>query len=961
MKRQLFSCAACAVAVSSTAALSYEITTHGLITDHAYRISVLNSENANSIAPVLGFDRLDVDYPFSFYGGEESTPYRDEAALANPASTLPLVGTIYVRFPQPQERGVLDALVSRGLLSGASGQAVEQRVRSWLLRGAVREDDNDGIVPLLGWQTGDDRDADPFGPALRVTRHFYDPIYDRAYDYPDTCATYSCMRSILWAIGRTNPQMPGLDADDTSRRNHFTWQDARNNYWWSIVLKRDSQGNGYDFADAVLDGFERMNRWATTIKGVGHVVHLLQDTGQPQHVRNDAHAPPLIAAWPESQSDAAYEAFTDYRVLRSQSTALQPLVLGNPLRRMRDDTLPTENNLPRINLGESNYYPGGGGRVQFSTPVKFFTTRHIETGTDSISLLSRRGLADLSNRSFFTAGTLPGFRECQPPGASNCVPTTGVTYPLPPSNLTASGYTEVTVPSGLRVHGRVVHLAEYAYPITDQVAPNYDASINTLAAYGGQVPLVTKGIWYDIVPDDLRPQYLEATGYVITYNTMRYTADVLMPRMVGYSAGMIDYFFRGRIQVEAPVDGLFAVTDHGIAHSVNADGYPICTNTVPPEIGGEPPLCQAGGVYGFTKLRVKLRNDTPTIVESGTGVSVPQDMAATANAPGPTGPRLVAVARYHRNRCYQPQLSGEDVVDYAGTITSATCAQGKRTFLQEISVSQPAAVSATDLNGGQPVPVTFNFSTDPIPINATDLFIQIVYRGPLGDEPDGIAVGRYDIREPTYLTLWNNTDHAGCNGNWVTGSGSGCSFPNGVGRTIGTARLCIGSQLVYTRFSTGGNGSLFLGRYARLAALLDDQPKTTRGRLLVGTANDLVIVNKHLSGQVRQAAMEIETAQAPYLPDPLFKKRGVVGSFRPMPFYLVSGADPQPLDDVGPSDVGALAPPLTVPALAETGGVVSFPNTPPAPLAVCTSPTTAAFFEDEIEAEALRQEAGGSH
>ena len=100
MNRQVL-CAAIAVAASSSCAIAYEITTHALIADYAYRTSVLNAANANSIAPVLGFDRLDLDYPFSFNGGEESTPYRDEAALANPASTLPAIGTNYARYPQP--------------------------------------------------------------------------------------------------------------------------------------------------------------------------------------------------------------------------------------------------------------------------------------------------------------------------------------------------------------------------------------------------------------------------------------------------------------------------------------------------------------------------------------------------------------------------------------------------------------------------------------------------------------------------------------------------------------------------------------------------------------------------------------------------------------------------------------------------------------------------------------------
>ena len=118
--------------------------------------------------------------------------------------------------------------------------------------------------------------------------------------------------------------------------------------------------------------------------------------------------------------------------------------------------------------------------------------------------------------------------------------------------------------------------------------------------------------------------------------------------------------------------GVLSVTDQGMAHTVDpATAYPYCTNTVAAPIAGEPPLCTAGDIFGFTKLRLKVRNDTPALTESGsTAAAIAQDMATTLAAPGPTDPRLVAVARYHRNRCYDAGLQGESVVDYAGTVTT---------------------------------------------------------------------------------------------------------------------------------------------------------------------------------------------------------------------------------------------------------------------------------------------------
>ena len=83
-----------------------------------------------------------------------------------------------------------------------------------------------------------------------------------------------------------------------------------------------------------------------------------------------------------------------------------------------------------------------------------------------------------------------------------------------------------------------------------------------------------------------------------------------------------------------------------------------------------------------------------------------------------------------------------------------------RTDYQEISTSAPLTVAVGELdNLSDGVDKFFDFSTDPIPVNATDLFIQVVYRGPLGSEASSVAVGILDVREPTFVTFWNNTDY----------------------------------------------------------------------------------------------------------------------------------------------------------------------------------------------------------
>lgn len=212
------------VIVTSLPAFAYEISTHALITKRAYQQSVLNPNATHSIVPVLGFDRLDGEQPFAFLAIPHTTGYYDDQAVVAPADAIPPDDPLSsaLRYPQNQERRVLDALVASGYVSGANGHAIEQRVASWLMRGAVREDDNDLRIAGI-WFEGGDRDSDPYGRLFRALRHFYDPIRNRAAESGNLCAQYGCVKSIVWALGRTTPLEPAQSVDNIGRRNHFTW------------------------------------------------------------------------------------------------------------------------------------------------------------------------------------------------------------------------------------------------------------------------------------------------------------------------------------------------------------------------------------------------------------------------------------------------------------------------------------------------------------------------------------------------------------------------------------------------------------------------------------------------------------------------------------------------------------------------------------------------------------------
>ena len=259
-------------------------------------------------------------------------------------------------------------------------------------------------------------------------------------------------------------------------------------------------------------------------------------------------------------------------------------------------------------------------------------------------------------------------------------------------------------------------------------------------ADAADVKLSSVGVW---------DQFLEQKGWLSLYSLNYYNYDdqakLLIPRAVAYSAGLIDYFFRGQLEIRLPEEGVYAILDHSKVVDNCKD------------------LC------GFKKIKLKVANSTPDIVVSGPSPNaiVQQTMS---------GGTLVAVAKYHKNTCYTTDLEGE--YDSRSGKTLSEYLQLCRSLVEEITVSQPLAnqspvsCNATlagdcDTKANASTTLTFNFDT-PIPINATDLYLQVVYRGPLGSEQDAVVVATKDIAEPTYLSVVNVSDYLICyNNSWV--------------------------------------------------------------------------------------------------------------------------------------------------------------------------------------------------
>lgn len=88
----------------------------------------------------------------------------------------------------------------------------------WLMRGAIREDD----VCILGQLSISER-CDAPNNMVRVTRHFYDPVNDRALTL---LGVPLGEKAPNWGLGTTD-FLANPPPENTARDNHFTIHDAK--------------------------------------------------------------------------------------------------------------------------------------------------------------------------------------------------------------------------------------------------------------------------------------------------------------------------------------------------------------------------------------------------------------------------------------------------------------------------------------------------------------------------------------------------------------------------------------------------------------------------------------------------------------------------------------------------------------------------------------------------------------
>ena len=586
-----------------------------------------------------------------------------------------------------------DYLKNLGFVQGIKEQIIFNRkvkkVFEWIQEGAELEDAGGNLNAFLG--------------AGRFNNHFHNPLKpwgSAGLDDTVMSSSYRGESSILWAqYGSWQASYPEGD---------WSWKKIRDCFYLGLTSKTDA---------------ERQANFAQIFKGLGHQIHLIQDTSVPAHVRNDAHPEDsLFGKKYYLKGDLYFETWAKKNPALINSFASAP-------------TFPQV----ALNITHDGF-----------TPIsQFIDAEQYNAGVIPTTNLTW-GLSEYTNSNFVSVDTI--FTD-------NFNQTDGHYFPYPKYSSQCYEMFE----------------AEDIFTLKKQLYLSKTCEGERVKRFLAVGPLF-KYLSFSWNLQRLELKHNSATHYDYTEN--------LIPRAVGYSAGLLNYFFRGDIRLEY-------VTSP-------QPGYVIVNKT------GEK-------LDGDFRIYYDNRNNERHLLWNGIGnleavmndKTNPFDFILPDDAKEPGKYILVfkgnmgnekgAVAGYVNSRVLEitppsqyiySMADGSEADPYftriRAKVKNASPGEQMRSgTVQAVakykadtydagfiySISEPRAI---DLSSNAPVEVEFNFDNDPIPADVTDLNLEIVFKGTIGSEADAMAFGIKDISEPTPIDVFNNTDKSCINGSWYS-------------------------------------------------------------------------------------------------------------------------------------------------------------------------------------------------
>ncbi len=248
---------------------------------------------------------------------------------------------------------------------------------------------------------------------------------------------------------------------------------------------------------------ERDISWGMAFQTLGHVMHHIQDMAQPQHVRGDAHC------------DASYPCLVP--------GALFGFYGPSVYERRVEKSMPPYGNYPTV-------YSNNNSTI-FTSARKFWATN--PPGGQS----SGKGIAEFTNRSFISAGS-----NFDKPNL----------FPSPRLN------------AELREEKSILELC-----LEPGAACSSQGLVGIVTFFGNQIE--DSYIGENIVNTRMTTlsifdKHLEKYGKAQLFSYNRFNADaaarILVPRAIGYSSGLVNYFFRGEVGLQKSASNGFLIRNN---------------------------------------------------------------------------------------------------------------------------------------------------------------------------------------------------------------------------------------------------------------------------------------------------------------------------------------------------------------------------------------------------------------
>lgn len=237
---------------------------------------------------------------------------------------------------------------------------INKQVLQWLSDGGEYEDKPSGCMPF--W---------------RSHHHFHNPVDNSGFSGIWDTHILSGVSARDWAMYPVETQSCG----------YYSWNDKRLSYFWALAADSRDMRERY---------------FAETFRGLGQLVHLVQDMSVPEHVRNDGHYFAYdYELWAKS---AKAPLIANYDAVYYVSDSSFPLSVGNLFdTEQYNGTNPNVTLYLNIGLSEytsANFLSPDSMFNKPNLPYPAYSETELKTKTDSTTqenklYLSKRGYGDI--------------------------------------------------------------------------------------------------------------------------------------------------------------------------------------------------------------------------------------------------------------------------------------------------------------------------------------------------------------------------------------------------------------------------------------------------------------------------------------------------------------------------------------------------------------------------------------